>query len=32
MMGHCEGEFFSNPDMDYRKEFTHDYFFEVTRY
>jgi 1,4-alpha-glucan branching enzyme len=32
MMGYFEGEFFSNPGMDYRKEFTRGYFFEVNRY
>lgn len=32
MMGWFEGEFFEQPGMDYRKEFTRDYFLAVNRY
>ena len=33
MMGDFEGEFFpGRPGMDYRKEFTRDYFFELNRF
>jgi 1,4-alpha-glucan branching enzyme len=32
MMGEFAGEFFSRPGMDYRKQFTADYFYEVNQY
>jgi 1,4-alpha-glucan branching enzyme len=32
MMGHFAGEFFSRPGMDYRKQFTADYFDQVNQY
>ena len=32
MMGQFAGEFFSRPGMDYRKQFTSDYFYEVNKY
>ncbi|HEX2123020.1 MAG TPA: alpha-amylase family glycosyl hydrolase, partial [Thermoanaerobaculia bacterium] len=32
MMGFFEGEFFSRPGVDYRKEFARDYFFAVNQY
>lgn len=32
MMGHFEGEFFSRPGVDYRKEFARDYFFAVNQH
>jgi Alpha amylase, catalytic domain len=32
MMGQFAGEFFSRPGMDYRKQFTADYFYQVNQY